>query len=242
MNTVSDITPTYELEAATRSYGEDSTLVLALDALDLTIKRSEFVAVFGPSGSGKTTLLQLLGALDRPSSGSIHFEGQPLERLGDSALSQIRLRAMGFIFQQFNLIPTLNAAENVEAGLAPLAMSRLVRKEAAEQHLEAVGLAPRAQHLPTQLSGGEQQRVAIARALARSPRVVLADEPTGNLDTRNGELVMELLARLHREFEITLVLVTHDEWIAERADRVLRLADGRLVEDSAGPVAEEVAR
>jgi putative ABC transport system ATP-binding protein len=242
MNTVSDITPTYELEAATRSYGEDSTLVLALDALDLTIKRGEFIAVFGPSGSGKTTLLQLLGALDRPSSGAIHFEGQPLERLGDSALSNVRLRAMGFIFQQFNLIPTLNAAENVEAGLAPLAMSRLERNEAAENHLEAVGLAPRAQHLPTQLSGGEQQRVAIARALARSPRVVLADEPTGNLDTRNGELVMELLTRLHSELEITLVLVTHDEWIAERADRVLRLADGRLVEDSAGPVAEEVAR
>jgi putative ABC transport system ATP-binding protein len=235
-------TPTYELEGATRSYGQDSTLVLALDALSLTIKRGEFVAVFGPSGSGKTTLLQLLGALDRPSGGSIHFEGQPLERLGDSALSELRLRAMGFVFQQFNLIPTLNAAENVEAALAPLAMSRVERRDTAEKHLEAVGLAPRAQHLPTQLSGGEQQRVAIARALARSPRVVLADEPTGNLDTRSGEMVMELLARLHSELRITLVLVTHDEWIAERADRVLRLADGRLVKDSAGPVAGEVAQ
>jgi putative ABC transport system ATP-binding protein len=148
---------------------------------------------------------------------------------------------MGFVFQQFNLIPTLNAAENVEAALAPLAMSRAKRRATAEKHLEAVGLAPRARHLPTQLSGGEQQRVAIARALARSPRVVLADEPTGNLDTRSGELVMELLSRLHSELGITLVLVTHDEWIAERADRVLRLADGRLVTDSGGPVAEEVA-
>jgi putative ABC transport system ATP-binding protein len=223
----------YELTAATRCYGEDSTRVVALDALELTIHRGEFVAVFGPSGSGKTTLLQLLGALDRPSGGSIRFEGEPLEQLADSALSDLRLAAMGFVFQQFNLIPTLSAAENVEAALAPMALSGRERKETTANHLDAVGLAPRADHLPTQLSGGEQQRVAIARALARSPRVVLADEPTGNLDTRNGEMVMELLARLHSELEITLVLVTHDEWIAERADRVLRLADGRLVEDSA---------
>ena len=222
------ITPRYELQDASRSYGRDSTLVLALNALNLTIDRGEFVAVFGTSGSGKTTLLQLLGALDRPSGGSIRFEGQPLERLGDSALAELRLRAMGFVFQQFNLIPTLSAAENVEAALAPLAMSGVEARETAEKQLEAVALAPRAHHLPTQLSGGEQQRVAIARALARSPRVVLADEPTGNLDTRSGEMVMELLARLHTELQITLVLVTHDEWIAERADRVLRLADGRL--------------
>jgi putative ABC transport system ATP-binding protein len=242
MSTPTDITPTYELEGASRSYGQDSTLVRALDALDLTIKRGEFVAIFGPSGSGKTTLLQLLGALDRPSGGSIRFEGQPMERLGDSALAELRLRAMGFVFQQFNLIPTLSAAENVEAAMAPLGMSRGERRQAAEQHLEAVGLAPRAEHLPTQLSGGEQQRVAIARALVRSPRVVLADEPTGNLDTRSGEMVMELLAQLHSELEITLVLVTHDEWIAERADRVLRLADGRLVTDSTGSVAEEAPR
>src|SRR5918996_2816930 len=233
MSTASDSTPAYELERASRSYGEDSTLVMALDALDLTIKRGEFIAIFGPSGSGKTTLLQLLGAMDRPSGGSIHFEGQPLELVKDSALAELRLRALGFVFQQFNLIPTLTAAENVEAALAPLGMSRAERRETAEKHLEAVGLAPRARHLPTQLSGGEQQRVAIARALARSPRVVLADEPTGNLDTSNGEMVMELLARLHAELGITLVLVTHDEWIAERADRVLRLADGRLVNDSA---------
>jgi putative ABC transport system ATP-binding protein len=242
MNKASEVAPAYELEGATRSYGEDSTLVLALDGLNLTIKRGEFVAVFGPSGSGKTTLLQLLGALDRPSGGSIRFEGQALEPLGDSALSELRLRAMGFVFQQFNLIPTLNAAENVEAALAPLAMSRLERRETAEKHLEAVGLEPRSHHLPTQLSGGEQQRVAIARALARSPRVVLADEPTGNLDTRSGEMVMELLTRLHAELQITLVLVTHDEWIAERADRVLHLADGRLVNDSAGPVVGEASQ
>jgi putative ABC transport system ATP-binding protein len=232
MNTASDISPSYELRDTSRAYGRDSTLVRALDAVNLTIKRGEFVAIFGPSGSGKTTLLQLLGALDRPTAGSVHFEGQPLERLGDSALAELRLRVMGFIFQQFNLIPTLTAAENVEAALAPLGLSRAERRKTADKQLEAVGLAPRARHLPTQLSGGEQQRVAIARALARSPRVVLADEPTGNLDTRSGELVMDLLARLHTELGITLVLVTHDEWIAERADRALRLADGRLVTDS----------
>jgi putative ABC transport system ATP-binding protein len=242
MSTASDTPPTYELQSTSRSYGENSTLVRALDTLNLTIERGEFVAIFGPSGSGKTTLLQLLGALDRPSGGSIRFEGRPLEGLGDTELAELRLRALGFIFQQFNLIPTLTAAENVEAALAPLGMSRAERRQAAEKHLRAVGLGPRAQHLPRQLSGGEQQRVAIARALTRSPRVVLADEPTGNLDTRNGEMVMDLLAHLHSELEITLVLVTHDEWIAERADRVLRLADGRLVTDSGGPVEEEVAR
>ena len=240
MSTTTESPPTYEVEQASRTFGTGSTRVVALDALDVTIERGEFVAVFGPSGSGKTTLLQLLGALDRPTGGSIRFEGQPLERLGDTALADLRLRAMGFVFQQFNLIPTLSAAENVEAALAPLAMSRSERKETAKEHLDAVGLAPRAHHLPAQLSGGEQQRGAIARALARSPRVVLADEPTGNLDTRNGEMVMRLLARLHRELQITLVLVTHDEWIAERADRVLRLADGRVIDGSAQPVAEEV--
>jgi putative ABC transport system ATP-binding protein len=233
------MSPAYQLHAATRSYGDGPTRVVALDAIDLTIRRGEFVAILGPSGSGKTTLLQLLGALDRPSDGSVEFEGEPLERRNDTGLADLRLRAMGFVFQQFNLIPTLTAAENVEAALAPLDMSRDERRTTTRVHFDAVGLAARADHLPGQLSGGEQQRVAIARALARSPRVVMADEPTGNLDSTNGALIMDLLARLHRELGITLILVTHDDWIAERADRVLRLADGRVVADSA---AEEVAR
>jgi putative ABC transport system ATP-binding protein len=240
MSGTQDPDPTYVLQNATRSYGEGATRVRALDALDLSIERGEFVAVLGPSGSGKTTLLQLLGALDRPSSGSIRFEGRPLEGLGDSALADLRLRAIGFVFQQFNLIPTLSAAENVEAGLAPLAINRGERARSVETHLAAVGLAPRAGHLPSELSGGEQQRVAIARALARSPRVVLADEPTGNLDRSNGEVVMDLLARLHTDLRITLVVVTHDAWIAERADRVIRLADGRLVGDIPTAAPEEV--
>jgi putative ABC transport system ATP-binding protein len=232
---MSDV-PTYELEAVTRTYGDGSTLVTALDSLDLTIRSGEFVAILGPSGSGKTTLLQLLGALDRPSAGTVRFEGRHLDGLGDGALADLRLSAIGFVFQQFNLIPTLTAAGNVEAGLAPLRMNGVNRTDAAIAHLKAVGLERRANHLPTQLSGGEQQRVAIARALARSPRVVLADEPTGNLDTKSGEMVIDLLGSLHHDLEITVILVTHDQWVADRADRVLRLADGRLVDDKvSGP-------
>jgi putative ABC transport system ATP-binding protein len=226
--------PAYELEAASRTYGAGSTLVTALDALDLTIRSGEFVAILGPSGSGKTTLLQLLGALDRPTAGTVRFEDRNLDGLGEGELADLRLAALGFVFQQFNLIPTLTAMENVEAGLAPMRINGLSKGETARQHLTAVGLEPRAGHLPTELSGGEQQRVAIARALARSPRVVLADEPTGNLDTKSGEMVIDLLGSLHRELEITLVLVTHDEWVAKRADRVLSLADGRLIGDSTG--------
>jgi putative ABC transport system ATP-binding protein len=245
-NTVTEVTaggpPAYELEAATRTYGEGSTLVTALDSLDLTIRSGESVAILGPSGSGKTTLLQLLGALDRPTAGTVRFEGKSLEALGEKQLAELRLTAIGFVFQQFNLIPTLTAAENVEAGLAPLPMNGTRRRQAAAQHLDAVGLGPRAGHLPTQLSGGEQQRVAIARALARSPRVVLADEPTGNLDTKSGEMVIDLLGSLHRDLQITLIVVTHDQWVAERADRVLRLDDGRLIGDAATDPARVTAR
>jgi putative ABC transport system ATP-binding protein len=234
--------PSYELVAASRSYGDGSTRVTALDSVDLTIRSGESVAILGPSGSGKTTLLQLLGALDRPTAGTVRFEGRSLEGLRETHLTELRLTAIGFVFQQFNLIPTLTAAENVEAGLAPLRMSGSDRRRAAAAQLEAVGLAPRAGHLPTQLSGGEQQRVAIARALARSPRVVLADEPTGNLDTKSGELVIDLLGSLHRDLEITLILVTHDQWVAERAERVLRLDDGRLIGDAAADPAGADAR
>ena len=233
------MTERYALEGVSRSYAQSAAAVTALDSLDLTIDAGEFVAVLGPSGSGKTTLLQVLGALDRPTSGTIRFEGRPLERLGETALADLRLVAIGFVFQQFNLIPTLTAAENVEAGLAPLRMRGTERRRVSAEQLAAVGLGPRAGHLPSQLSGGEQQRVAIARALARSPRVVLADEPTGNLDAASGEMVIDMLASLHRDRQITLVLVTHDHWVADRADRVLELRDGRLIGDSA---TEAVAR
>ena len=233
------MTERYALEGVSRSYAQSAAAVTALDSLDLTIDAGEFVAVLGPSGSGKTTLLQVLGALDRPTSGTIRFEGRPLERLGETALADLRLVAIGFVFQQFNLIPTLTAAENVEAGLAPLRMRGTERRRVSAEQLAAVGLGPRAGHLPSQLSGGEQQRVAIARALARSPRVVLADEPTGHLDAASGEMVIDMLASLHRDRQITLVLVTHDHRVADRADRVLELRDGRLIGDSA---TEAVAR
>jgi putative ABC transport system ATP-binding protein len=223
----------YRLNHVVKTYGSADTAVTAVDGMDLDLGRGEFAVVAGPSGSGKSTLLLLLGALDRPSAGTIEFEGRDLARLGDSELADLRRKTLGFVFQQFNLIPTLTAAENVEAGLAPLPMNGFDRRQAAARHLDAVGLEPRAGHLPTQLSGGEQQRVAIARALARSPRVVLADEPTGNLDTKSGEMVIDLLASLHQDLEITLVLVTHDQWVADRADRVLRLDDGRATSDSA---------
>jgi putative ABC transport system ATP-binding protein len=184
--------------------------------------------VAGPSGSGKSTLLQLLGALDRPSDGFVSFEGRELSRMGERELADLRQTAIGFVFQQFNLIPTLTAAENVEAALAPSGMSTDARAGRTEGLLERVGLAPRRDHLPSELSGGEQQRVAIARALANEPRVLLADEPTGNLDTATGESILELLGSLWRSDGLTIVLVTHDPAIAGSAPRVVHLADGRV--------------
>ena len=183
----------------------------------------------GPSGSGKTTLLQLLGALDRPSEGQVLFEERDLARLGDNDLAELRLRAFGFVFQQFNLIPTLTALQNVELALAPLRVPRGELRERARGLLDEVGLAERAEHLPAQLSGGEQQRVAIARALVVEPRVILADEPTGNLDTKTGADVIELLAGLGAQHGSTIVVATHDAGLAARAPRRLAMRDGALV-------------
>ena len=188
----------------------------------------------GPSGSGKSTLLQMLGALDRPTSRELQFEGRSLSRLGDGDLAELRLRALGFIFQQFNLIPTLTAQENVEAALAPTGAGTERRRGRAAELLEQVGLGPRRRHLPTELSGGEQQRVAIARALANEPRVLLADEPTGNLDSATGQEVLALLRRLSVEHGQTVVLVTHDPGIAEQATRLLRMRDGRVLSEAGG--------
>src|SRR6478672_8166165 len=192
----------------------------------MTINPGEFVVIEGPSGSGKSTLLQMLGALDRPSSGTVMYEGNDLATMGDGKLAALRLRTFGFVFQQFNLVPTLSAVENIEAALAPLAGSRRKKHERALRLLSGVGLADRADHLPSMLSGGEQQRVAIARALSKGPRVILADEPTGNLDTRTGAEIMAILRRLSRENGQTVVLITHDPEIAARAPRVVRIRDG----------------
>jgi putative ABC transport system ATP-binding protein len=201
------------------------TTVRALDGVDLEIDVGEFVALEGPSGSGKTTLLQLLGALDRPSAGTIQFEGRDLVALPDRELAELRLRSFGFVFQQFNLIPTLTAVENVEVKLAPIGGDRA----RALQMLDEVGLAERADHLPSHLSGGEQQRVAIARALSVEPRVVLADEPTGNLDSATGGEIIELLWNLAAEHGSTVIVATHDTELAARAARRVGVRDGRLL-------------
>jgi putative ABC transport system ATP-binding protein len=214
----------YELRGVERRYGD----VHAVAGIDLDVAPGEFVVVAGPSGSGKTTLLQLLGALDRPTAGEVRFEGRPLQGMGDGELAHLRRETLGFVFQQFNLIPTLTAQQNVEVAMAPTRLGAARRRERARELLDRVRLGPRAEHLPAQLSGGEQQRVAIARALANEPEVLLADEPTGNLDTATGEEIVAALRSLNDD-GLSVVLVTHDATIAGAAQRVVRLRDGRVV-------------
>jgi putative ABC transport system ATP-binding protein len=219
----------FELSGVGKSFARGSTIINAVLDVELTIEQAELVAIEGPSGSGKTTLLQLLGALDRPSNGRISFEGRDLGRLGDGDLAELRLRSFGFVFQQFNLIPTLTALENVEAKLAPTGIPATELRERASALLDEVGLASRATHLPAHLSGGEQQRVAIARALSVEPHVILADEPTGNLDTTTGGEVIDLLAGLAARRGTTVIVATHDTALAGRAPRRLTMRDGRLL-------------
>jgi putative ABC transport system ATP-binding protein len=216
----------YELRGVERRYGD----VHAVAGIDLDVAPGEFVVVAGPSGSGKTTLLQLLGALDRPTAGEVRFEGRPLQGMGDGELAHLRRETLGFVFQQFNLIPTLTAQQNVEVALAPMGRRAAERRERARELLARVGLEHRLGNLPSQLSGGEQQRVAIARALANRPRVVLADEPTGNLDTATGEQIVGLLRALTGEEGLSVVLITHDASIARAASRVVHMRDGRILE------------
>jgi putative ABC transport system ATP-binding protein len=224
--------PAYELQSVSKSYALGGGHVHAVQGLDLTIESSDAVAIVGPSGSGKTTLLQLLGGLDRPSAGSVRSEGRDMAARGDGELSSLRLRTIGFVFQQFNLIPTLTASQNVEVALAPVGQKAAERREAVQGLLESVGLGERADHVPGKLSGGEQQRVAIARALANAPHVLLADEPTGNLDTATGAEILDLLMSLSGAGR-TVIVVTHDTDVARRADRIIRMQDGRLVADLA---------
>ena len=221
----------YELDDVRKVF-DGATPVQAVAGVDLSIGRGEYVSVVGASGSGKTTLLQLLGTLDRPSGGTLQFEGRDTSRLSDSELADLRQQTLGFIFQQFNLIPTLTARQNVEAALEPSGIGSDERRDRARALLDRVGLGDRADHLPSQLSGGEQQRVAIARALANDPDVLLADEPTGNLDSATSQEIIDLLRRLSRTEGLSIVLVTHDAAIAGGADRVVRMSDGRVVEDS----------
>ena len=201
--------------------------VEALRGVDLAVERGEFLAVMGPSGSGKSTLLHLMGCLDRPTKGRVLFEGQDVTRLRPSALARIRNRRVGFVFQSFNLFPALTALGNVELPMIFAGMPRAERIYRAQELLSRVGLGERAKHLPSELSGGEQQRVAIARALANSPDLLLADEPTGNLDTETGRGVLSLLSEANRE-GVTVAVVTHDPEVAEAAGRKLGLRDGRI--------------
>ena len=228
-----DRPPVYELRAVSKAYSLGGGQVHAVKEVDLTIAAGDAVAIAGPSGSGKTTLLQLLGGLDRPSAGNVLFEGRDMAAMGDGELSALRLRTFGFVFQQFNLIPTLTAAQNVEVALAPTGGKSEARRDTVHRLLESVGLAARADHVPSKLSGGEQQRVAIARALANEPHVLLADEPTGNLDSATGAEIIELLMSLSAEGQRTVIVVTHDSDVAARAHRVIRMQDGRLASPQA---------
>ena len=232
----------YELRNVTKRYAKGRTTVSALEDVDLDIAEGEFLSVQGPTGQGKTTLLQLLGALDRPTSGSVLFEGRDLARMREGPLTQVRARNIGFVFQGFNLIPTLTAQENVETALVPLNVAGTERRRRARAALEDVGLGERARHLPFELSGGEQQRVAIARALVRDPKVILADEPTGNLDEGTRDEIIGLLERLWAERGQTVVLVTHDSGVARRAPRGAWIYEGRLsIVEPAGAVVEVAA-
>jgi putative ABC transport system ATP-binding protein len=223
--------PLYELRGATRYFRLGNSTIKAVDGVDIALDKEEFVALEGPSGSGKTTLLQLLGALDRPTTGEVRFEGRDLAAMSDGELAELRLRSFGFIFQQFNLLSTLTAVQNAEAGLAPLGVSAGDLRERSLAMLAEVGLRDRAFHLPGQMSGGEQQRVAIARALLAEPRVVLADEPTGNLDSKSGADVIALLTDLAARHGTTIIVATHDAGLAASAPRRLTMHDGHLIGD-----------
>jgi ABC-type lipoprotein export system ATPase subunit len=217
-----------ETKDLTKIYG-DGGAVRALDGVSLTIRAGEFVAVMGPSGSGKSTLLNLLGALDRPTGGLCRVAGQDLAQVRD--LDRFRSRTVGFVFQLHNLIPTLTAVENVEIPLYEVSMRGDARQQRAAHLLALVGLAPRLHFLPNQMSGGERQRVAIARALANSPSLVLADEPTGNLDSKSTDEIMDLLRQLNRDQGTTFIVVTHNPAVARAADRIVTLRDGRILRD-----------
>jgi putative ABC transport system ATP-binding protein len=218
----------YKLVEVTKDYRKGRSTVHALRGVDLVISGGDWLAIQGPTGHGKSTLLQILGALDRPTSGTVEFRGQDLASLRESQLTRVRAVSIGFIFQTFNLIPTLSAQENVEAALVPLGVPTAERSERAARALAEVSLADRARHLPSELSGGQQQRVAIARALVKKPAVLLADEPTGNLDEGTRDEIMTLLERLWQELGLTLIIVTHDSSVARRAQQIGVMKEGKL--------------
>src|SRR5688500_838780 len=226
-------TPIIVTRNLTRRFRSGPKTITVLDDVSVTVNRGEFVAIMGKSGSGKSTLLALLAGLDRPSAGGVSIDGESIETMSEDALALLRRRKVGFVFQSFHLLGNFTALENVMLPLELLALPK--PRERAAELLERVGLGGRGHHYPTQLSGGEQQRVALARAFAPDPAVLLADEPTGNLDGETGQVVLDMMLSLRRDHGTTLVLVTHDPALAELSDRVVRLRDGRVVEAIAHP-------
>jgi putative ABC transport system ATP-binding protein len=218
----------YKLTNVTKDYPKGRDKVRALRGVNIEIADGEWMSIQGPTGHGKSTLLQLLGGLDRPTTGTLELEGRDISRLGETAMTKVRAQSIGFIFQTFNLIPTLSAQENVETALVPLGISAASRKARAAEALASVGLDDRARHLPGELSGGQQQRVAIARALVKEPKVLLADEPTGNLDEDTRDEIIALLEKLWQDNGLTMVMVTHDSTIARRAQRLGLMRNGQL--------------
>ena len=217
------------IEGLSKVYGEGSTQVKALDNVSFSVENGEFLAIIGPSGSGKSTLLHIIGGVDRPSSGKVFMDGQDVYAQDEEALAVFRRRQVGLIYQFYNLIPVLNVVENMS--LPVLMDGREVDKDRLEELLETLGLSERRNNLPNQLSGGQQQRVSIGRALMNAPAVVLADEPTGNLDSRNSQEIVELLKLSNKKYGQTLIIITHDENIALQADRIIAIEDGRIVRD-----------
>ncbi|MEV5601047.1 ABC transporter ATP-binding protein [Streptomyces sp. NPDC052299] len=218
----------YTLQGVTKQYQRGKSTVRALDGVDLTIEDGGRLVIQGPTGGGKSTLLQMLGGLDRPTAGSIELDGMDLARLSEAKLTKVRAENIGFVFQSFNLIPTLTAQENVETALVPLGVKASERRGRAAEALESVGLGERLGHVPGEMSGGQQQRVAIARALVKRPKVLLADEPTGNLDESMRDEIMEVLETLWKEHGLTFVMVTHDSSIARRAPRLATIRKGKV--------------
>jgi len=213
-----------------KTYGKPPLQVFALRETNLHIKQGDYIAIIGPSGSGKSTLMNLLGCLDKPTSGKIFIDGSDVSTLNENELARIRREKIGFIFQKYNLIPTLNALENIELSMGFAGVDSQTRTTKAKQLLEMVELSKRLTHKPSELSGGEQQRVAIARSLANNPSIILADEPTGNVDSKSGENIMNILEEVNRKGE-TIIVVTHNMAIAQRAKRVLRIQDGEVREE-----------
>lgn len=223
-----------ELEHIRKTYGSGDTTVVALDDLSMTVRRGEYVAVMGTSGSGKSTAMNILGCLDRPTSGSYRLNGTAVEQLSDDQLADLRNRELGFVFQQFHLLQELTALENVMLPMVYASVSAEDRKQRGIQALQRVGLGDRLNNKPNQLSGGQQQRVALARALINKPNLLLADEPTGALDSRTTAEVLDLFDELHHDQGMTILLVTHEHDVAARAERIVHFHDGRLVESGAG--------